>query len=197
MKSSFDGLARDQRAGDPAVAQHGRAVGDLHHLVDVVGDEDDAGAIGDDAPDHVEQRSTSRRGRNGVGSSRTSRPPPAAPPGRDRSTARTIASSARSTGESVATSSRRVDADAVARRTGPPPARARAASRAASAALAARRPISEVLDHRQRRDQAEMLMDEADAELAERARRQRQRHGLAIDREAAAGVGLVEARPGP
>ncbi len=38
-----------------------------------------------------------------------------------------------------------------------------------------------------------MLMDEADAELPELARRQRQGHGLAMHGEAAAGVRLVEA----
>ncbi len=38
-----------QRSGHAPVAQHGDAVGDLHHLVDVVRDEDDAGAFGDDA----------------------------------------------------------------------------------------------------------------------------------------------------
>ncbi len=39
---------RLEHAGDAPVAQNRRPVGDLQHLVDVVRDEDDACAVGDD-----------------------------------------------------------------------------------------------------------------------------------------------------
>ena len=82
----------------PAVAQDRRAVGDLHHLVDVMRDENNAHAWTQSAAqarraDHV------AFGRNGVGSSKTSKPAPSRIP-RQLSIARTMASSARSTGGS-------------------------------------------------------------------------------------------------
>ena len=48
------GLARRQ-ARDAAVAQHGDAVGDRHHLVELVGDEEDRAPVGGEVADDAEQ----------------------------------------------------------------------------------------------------------------------------------------------
>ena len=45
-----------ERAGDPPVAQHGGAAGDLQNFVDVVGHEDDARAGADDLANQAKQR---------------------------------------------------------------------------------------------------------------------------------------------
>ena len=51
----FGGGARVDRRRDLAVPQNGRAIGDLHHLVDVMRNEDDACAFGDDRAHQLEQ----------------------------------------------------------------------------------------------------------------------------------------------
>jgi hypothetical protein len=50
-----------------------------------------------------------------------------------------------------------------------------------------------ILEHRQRRNKAKVLMDEADAVLAKGTRRQRQRHGLTADMQLRARFRSVEA----
>ena len=70
-------LGGDDRADERAVAQHGDAVGDLAHLVEVVRDEEDASRR--PPPRRGRARTAARspsRGRNTVGSSSTSRPWP-------------------------------------------------------------------------------------------------------------------------
>ena len=55
MNWLFRRLRGDQSRDHPSVAQHRRAIGDLQHLVDVVGDEDHAGAGSHHTADDVEQ----------------------------------------------------------------------------------------------------------------------------------------------
>ena len=96
-------------ADDVPVAQHGDAIGDLRDLVEVVRDEEHAAR-----PSQTISRTSANSwsvpvlGRNTVGSSRIRSPLPrvVARPRRMLSTARTIASSARSTGRQVADASR-------------------------------------------------------------------------------------------
>ena len=49
------GGARIDRRRDLAIPQNRRAIGDLHHLVDIVRNEDDACAFGDDGAHQLEQ----------------------------------------------------------------------------------------------------------------------------------------------
>ena len=176
---SFDhvlmrGLAGVEPPADAPVAQDGHAVGDLHHLVDIMRDEDDAGAGSRDRPDQLEERSTPSRGRKGVGSSSRTSPglPLTAHAARISSKARTMASSARSTGGEPVHALGGIDGEAEAREGG-----------LGLGALGA--PVDEgglrrrqmrdphVLEHGQRRRQAEALMHEAHAEAPKVARAQR------------------------
>ena len=113
-------------------------------------------------------------------------------PQRISSIARTIASSARSTGFSVGDGRARVEAHAVALER---LARARALAAPGDAEARARRGDlgdAQVLEHAQRLDEPEVLVHEAHPELAELPRRERQPDRLAVDQQLA-GVGLVEA----
>ncbi len=104
-------LARLQHADQSAVAQNRRAVGDLHHLADVVADEDDARAFARRCGARARTIwSTPTRGRNGVGSSSTSRRPAAALGARrdPRPRARWRTSPARP-GERLATGAARIE----------------------------------------------------------------------------------------
>ena len=189
-------VLRHQRAGKHTVAQHRRAVGDLHDLVDVVGDEYDRGARrARCARTSANNCSTPDAGRNGVGSSST-RMPACSRPRRVRtaSNARTIATSARSTCGRSADARVGVDVEAEAGKGFAGAAmlvgRQFTHHRVWLAMLPMRRFSSTVSDGHE----PEMLVDEGQPEPLGRACRQRQRHTLAVDQQFRARLRRMKAR---
>ena len=189
------GVRRDEAAGHDAVAQDGRPVGDGHHLVDVVRDEDHARPVRGDGANQTEQLLDAFARQEGRRLVQQHQPRLAGPLARE-----THLLERPHDGEE-----RPVDgAETVDALVGIEP-QVEARQRLARL-LALLRPVDEAVGHRgqarqpqilqdgQAWHQPEILVDEAHPEPAEVARLQRQRHRLAVELHAAAGIGRMEPR---
>ena len=186
--------AGDERAGELSVAKDRDAVGDRHHLVDVMRDEDDAGAGRGDGADEAEQLldALARQERRRLVEEHEAGPAgggagdadflEGAHDGEQRPLDRAQAVDALF----------RVDgkAEAVERLAGRRPF----APPVDEAALRSRQMgEAEIFEHGQRRHETEILVHEAHAETAEVAGLQRQIDRLAVEVEPPAGIGRMEA----
>ena len=156
------------RADDAAVAQHGHAVGDRHHLVELVRDEQDRAPLGGEPSHDGEQpvalaaASAPRSARRGSGCARRDR----APSGSRRAGARRPRARRPSASGSTCRPWRSRELGDLARA---PRARSMKAPRRGSA------PIDDVLPDGQRIEQLERLMHHAHAVRRSRRARERKR----------------------
>src|ERR1700722_18025676 len=178
---------------DPAVTENGRAIGDLHHLVDIVRNEDDARAFGDDGAHELEEAVDvapwKKRGR-------LVHPQKACSYAAFLVHLRDRADDGEQRpldGRDVRDARLRVESDGVSGKK--PPRGAPLRNPVDRPGVALREPPEqEVLEHCQTRDQSQMLVHEADAILSEFAGREGQRNICAANLQTASRVRRVKPR---
>ena len=156
--------ARVEHADQSAVAQHGRAIGDLHHFADIVADEDHARALRDDPAHEREQLidADARQERRRLVEHQQA-PAPASPLAEilDRAHDRKQRLLGR---REVAIVRARIEVEAIARAASRRRLMLARARKCASRPLVGKTREAEILGQRQGRDQRQILMHEGQAQ---------------------------------